>query len=59
MYALASLGAPFLLRSRRKIIYTAKDLMYVLMSCGASVLLRNRYGTMSVAKGSDLYPGVP
>ena len=34
MYALALLGAPLLLRSRRKIMCTAKDFMYVLASCG-------------------------
>ena len=47
MYALASLGAPPLLRGRRGTMCTAKR------------LLRGRRGTMCTAKGSDVRPGVP
>ena len=58
MYALASLGAPPLLRGRRGTICTAKG-MYALASLGAPPLLRGRRGTMCTAKGSDVRPGVP
>ena len=112
MYALASLGAPPLLRGRRTSTCTAKGsdvrpgvpwgsaafawqawdkvhcqgvrctpwrplglrrfcvagvrqcalpkgLMYALASLGAPPLLRGRRGTMCIAKGSDVRPGVP
>ena len=66
MYALASLGAPPLLRGRRGTMCTAKGSdvrprgqMYALASLGAPPLLRGRRGTMCTAKGSDVRPGVP
>ena len=33
--------------------------MYALASLGAPLLLRGRRGTMCIAKGSDVRPGVP
>ena len=44
---------------RRIIMCTAKELMYVLAPCGALPFLRDRYGIRCIAKGSDVYPGVP
>ena len=44
---------------RRVIMYTAKKLMYALASFGASPFLRGRYGIRCIAKGSDIYAGVP
>ena len=68
MYALASLGAPPLLRGRRGTMCTAKGsdvrpgvpsaaFAYALASLPP--LLRGRRGTMCTAKGSDVRPGVP
>ena len=74
MYALASLGAPPLLRGRRGTMCTAKgsDVRPGVpwgsasfawqawdTSLGAPPLLRGRHGTMCTAKGSDVRPGVP
>ena len=70
MYALASLGAPLLLRGRRGTMCTAKgsDVRPVCTAkasgvrpgvLGAPPLLRGRRGTMCIAKGSDVRPGVP
>ena len=49
--------APLILR--RIIMCTAKELMYVLAPFGALPFLRDRYGIRCIAKGSDVYPGVP
>ena len=59
MYALASLGAPPLLRGRRGTMCIAKG-SHVRpgVPCGP-VFLRGRRGTMCTAKGSDVRPGVP
>ena len=74
MYALASLGAPPLLRGRRGTrplglrrfcvagvgqCALPRGPMYALASLGAPSLLRGRCGTMCTAKGSDVRPGVP
>ena len=61
MYALASLGAPSLLRGRRGTMCMAlpRGRMYALASLGAPPLLRGRRGTTCTAKGSDVRPGVP
>ena len=59
MYALASLGAPTLLRGRRGTMCTAKGSDVRPASLGAPTLLRGRRGTMCTAKGSDVRPGVP
>ena len=55
MYALASLGAPPLLRGRCETMYIAKGLV----SLGTSPLLRGRCETICTTKGSDICPGVP
>ena len=44
---------------RRIIMCTAKELMYALAPFGALPFLRGRYGIRCIAKGSDVYPGVP
>ena len=52
------LGAPPLLRGRRQCALP-RGLMYALASLVAPPLLRGRRGTMCIAKGSDVRPGVP
>ena len=59
MYALASRGAPPLLRGRRGTMSLPRGQMYALASLGAPPLLRGRRTSTCTAKGSDVRPGVP
>ena len=59
MYALASLGAPPLLRGRRRTMCTAKGSDVRPGVPWGSASFAWQAGTICTAKGSDVRPGVP